>query len=207
MYLARIEEFFSRQRKQGLVLSPKDWQLAQKWQEEGIPLAVVLRGIKRTCEQADSSTEIRSLAYCEPEIKRLWSEYIKQREGAHFDEAGGTYGADRLSELQRSLTACLSEVDSVEFAGSLKRIQELTAKAEGADIDGELRRIAKDLTGELRRVVTPEELIEIETRAKERLKSYQAKMSETAYRETLNSVINGQLLKKFNLEPFSFYVD
>jgi hypothetical protein len=77
-YFARIERQFGLRRGGQLVLSPRDWQRIERWQEQGIPLTVVLQGINRAFDQFDAAggrgRRINSLSYCEQQINDVWDE-------------------------------------------------------------------------------------------------------------------------------------
>ena len=68
-YFTEIEEHFQRQRGAQIYLSPVDWALIAAWQEAGIPLAAVLRGIDQAFEKFNSgqrrdAQRPRALVYC-----------------------------------------------------------------------------------------------------------------------------------------------
>ena len=68
-YFTEIEEHFQRQRGAQIYLSPVDWALISAWQEAGIPLAAVLRGIDQAFEKFNSgqrrdAQRPRALVYC-----------------------------------------------------------------------------------------------------------------------------------------------
>jgi len=106
MYFARIEEVFFKYRRQGTILSPKNWLVAEKWEQMGIPLHIVCNGIKKACRQFRSSHKegverLDFLTYCEPEILRLWKEYRKALLGApDLEKGGGTQSGDSKKERQ-----------------------------------------------------------------------------------------------------------
>jgi hypothetical protein len=45
-YFTEIEDTFVRRRGKHLLLSPIDWAMIEGWQERGVPLHIVLRGIE-----------------------------------------------------------------------------------------------------------------------------------------------------------------
>ena len=82
MYLAKIEEFFFKYRRQGIILSPQNWLIAERWEQMGIPIHIVCKGIKNTCRKfrsthTEGEERIDMLTYCEPEILRLWKDFRK----------------------------------------------------------------------------------------------------------------------------------
>jgi hypothetical protein len=82
MYLAKIEEYFFKYRRQGTILSPQNWLIAERWEQMGIPIHIVCKGIKKSCREFRSTHKegeerIDMLTYCEPEIFKLWKDYRK----------------------------------------------------------------------------------------------------------------------------------
>ena len=77
-YFAQIERQFGVRRGGPLMLSPRDWQRIEGWQNKEIPLEVVLRGINRAFDHFEASAgktrRINSLSYCEPHIYDVWSQ-------------------------------------------------------------------------------------------------------------------------------------
>ena len=72
-YYQAIEEYFVSHRGDPLFLSNADWHLIRKWRQAGIPLRIVLRGIRDALDgHAHSWSRTRkvgSLAYCAQEVE------------------------------------------------------------------------------------------------------------------------------------------
>ncbi|MFQ5645510.1 MAG: hypothetical protein ACE5GM_01140 [bacterium] len=75
-YLRTAGEFFLEKRRQGGMLSPKDWLIIEQWQREEIPLRSVLKGIEEALGHLDwpNSDKMVSLKYCERFVKAAASE-------------------------------------------------------------------------------------------------------------------------------------
>ncbi len=75
-YFQAIEERFIRLRGAPLLLSPADWQLARKWHEAGVPLALVLetldRVFARRAERGAARGKVQGLRYCAPAVEAAW---------------------------------------------------------------------------------------------------------------------------------------
>ncbi|MGI8669969.1 MAG: hypothetical protein ACR2J3_09030 [Aridibacter sp.] len=84
-YFTDIEETFIRRRGKHLLLSPLDWALIESWQERGIPLRIVLRGIENVFDGIDKKPNhtrtIKSLMYCKEEIETQYAEWLKTQVG------------------------------------------------------------------------------------------------------------------------------
>jgi len=71
-YFQAVEEFFVSLRGDPLFLSNADWTLIRRWRGAGIPLRVVLRGIRDALDAHAHSwsrnRKVTSLRYCEAEV-------------------------------------------------------------------------------------------------------------------------------------------
>jgi len=133
-YFQAIERTFIRLRGAPLLLSPADWQTARRWQEQGVPLAVVrdvLEGVFERVRSRDPKRKISSLSYCAPAVEEAWRE---------------------IEDL--SATAGRLEPDLIDVVG---RLEELSAALPGdspvgeviggklAQIDGSAEAVEKSL--------------------------------------------------------------
>ncbi|MDQ3181416.1 MAG: hypothetical protein M3Q33_12950 [Acidobacteriota bacterium] len=84
-YFTEIEETFIRRRGRNLLLSPLDWALIETWQERGIPLHIVLRGIERVFDSIDKQPprkrSVKGLFYCKEEIEAQYAEWLDSQVG------------------------------------------------------------------------------------------------------------------------------
>ena len=84
-YFTEIEETFIRRRGRNLLLSPLDWALIETWQERGIPLHIVLRGIERVFDSVDKQPprkrSVKNLFYCKEEIEANYAEWLDSQVG------------------------------------------------------------------------------------------------------------------------------
>ena len=68
-YFTEIEEYFWKKRGAHLLVSPLDWAIMEAWQQAGVPLESVFKGIDRAFESYGRSRRgagkaPKSLAYC-----------------------------------------------------------------------------------------------------------------------------------------------
>ena len=72
-YYQSVEEYFVSRRGDPLILSNADWTLVRTWRLTGIPLRVVLRGIRDALDAHahgfDRERKVGSLAYCAREVE------------------------------------------------------------------------------------------------------------------------------------------
>ncbi|HSB61327.1 MAG TPA: hypothetical protein VLI67_06390 [Vicinamibacteria bacterium] len=132
-YYQSIEEFFVSRRGDPLFLSNADWHLVRKWRQAGIPLRVVLRGIRDALESHalgwSRDRKVGSLAYCAREVdeaRERWERSLG---------LGGEPGLDAATAL-------------LGFAAELERARGLgpRGRAEAGTIARELRERAGEGT-------------------------------------------------------------
>jgi hypothetical protein len=69
-YFTEIEEYFWKKRGAHILVSPLDWAILETWQNAGIPISAVVKGIDRAFEsyarsrRGQSGRLLKSLAYC-----------------------------------------------------------------------------------------------------------------------------------------------
>jgi hypothetical protein len=68
-YFTEIEEYFWKKRGSHLLVSPLDWAIMETWQQAGVPLQAVFKGIDSAFESYGRSRRgagrpLKSLAYC-----------------------------------------------------------------------------------------------------------------------------------------------
>ena len=107
-YFTEIEEHFQKCRGKATLLSPLDWSLIESFQEAGIPVETVLRGLDRVFEKYERRNnrvrKINSLAYC---TQAILAEYERQKEsvvgrGSQPRTANGVTDRENLVQLVES---------------------------------------------------------------------------------------------------------
>ena len=85
-YFTEIEERFQKRRGSLLLLSTLDWALIEMWQEAGVPLEAVLRGIDSAFEKWRArkvkTQMVNSLAFCAQAV-------LTEAHRAEYAPAGG----------------------------------------------------------------------------------------------------------------------
>ena len=74
-YFQVLEEAFIRLRGAPLLLSPADWQVAQRWRGLGIPLDFAIAGMTEVFarrRERGSEDRVSSLRYCARAVERGW---------------------------------------------------------------------------------------------------------------------------------------
>ena len=119
-YFMVIEEVFLELRGSPLQLSPKDWHVAREWHEEGIPLELVERTVRKIFERRKAKAEaeekdekVWGLIHCKRAVKAAWR---RQQELEAPGSAGEQEELDlsaRLESLTSALPAGLAHREAV----------------------------------------------------------------------------------------------
>ncbi|HXK09616.1 MAG TPA: hypothetical protein VMT70_08240 [Vicinamibacteria bacterium] len=98
-YYQAVEEFFVSRRGDPLFLSNAEWNLVRKWRLAGLPLRIVLRGIRDALDAHDHGwsrdRKVRSLAYCAREVdaaRERWERALALGREEGLDVAGALRG-------------------------------------------------------------------------------------------------------------------
>jgi hypothetical protein len=139
VYYQAVEEYFVSRRGDPLFLSNADWNLVRKWRLAGLPLRVVLRGIRDALDAHAHSwsrdRKVGSLAYCAGEVdaaRERWERALALGREDGLDVPGALRG----------------------FAGDLDRARDLGPRA---------RPLALDVAREMRARAEEESFGEIST--------------------------------------------
>ncbi len=122
-YFRQIERHFGIRRGGPLLLSPRDWQVVERWHDRGIPLDTVLRGINRAFDRFDagasSRTKVNSLSYCKQWVEAAWEEQRRLGILPNADTGGG--GDPAADHLEGAATTCRAAIETTpELAEALE---------------------------------------------------------------------------------------
>ncbi len=149
-YFQRIEEHFGQRRGGPLILSPKDWQLIQRWHDEGIPLPVVLRGINQAFDRFAASgprpDRLNTLSYCTQHVETTWEEYCRTHAGSQEsrDQRDAQKPSPAILHLQEVARACRRAIAD-DLPGEASRaieqaataLEHLAVRVEAGELDAE----------------------------------------------------------------------
>ncbi len=218
-YFSEIEETFVRRRGKHLLLSPIDWALIETWQERGVPLHVVLRGIEKVFDSRDQNAKqtrsVKSLFYCKEEIEAQYAEWLERQVGkngaAEIENASG--GAQfseesikthldavgkQLNAAAKKSKAGLREVLE-RVSARLAELKEIYADAE--TLENALEDLEKLIDTEL--LKTHDKRIESEIERS--LAAYKNKMEAEVYRRTIDLMLFKRLREEAGIPRLSLF--
>ena len=145
-YYQTVEEYFVSRRGDPLFLSNAEWNLVRRWRLAGLPLRVVLRGIRDALDSHahgwNRERKVKSLAYCAPEVEKAeerWRRALALGSEPGLDAAAALVGfahdlrrARELGPRGRELARVLArELEERAGGGSLDEVTAWLAEREG----------------------------------------------------------------------------
>jgi len=234
-YFTEIEEHFVRRRGKHLLISPMDWSLIAAWRDTGIPLQVAIRGIDIAMDgfhaRQQSNSKVNSLCYCHDSVMTEYASHLESRVGESSEplkapDGGETgpekeeepagaasleYIRERMDEIKAlSAKQCLES--TIEGTGRvLARLDEVCRSLEkGEHIDAEalerdLTIIDEILVTELRKSISPEQMLEWEKEAKKKLKVYRKRLPKETYERIRGNFMRDKIHRSFNIGELSIF--
>ncbi len=122
-YYQAIAGEFLRRRGAPFFLSPKDLAVISGWEEEGVPLDVVLEGIGRAFETGRGPTRVRrpsTLAQCQSQVRKALAQHVDRGAGSRRKEARSR--SEKAARARAEAEACLERLPAAdEVLGALLR--------------------------------------------------------------------------------------
>lgn len=148
-YFLGIESHFARRRRTPFILSSKDWVLMKKWQEDGVPLPVVIEAIDSVFDKNEAKGAkkvINSLSYCRHAVKELWSERRELHVGSG-ETSPEQESESLLAQLAQDLEASAAPAEAIaEFA---PRIRALASERSVPRIEEQLIDLERELVARI----------------------------------------------------------
>jgi dGTP triphosphohydrolase len=219
-YFSEIEDTFIRRRGKHLLLSPIDWALIETWQERGVPLHIVLRGIEKVFDsreqKATQKRSVKSLFYCREEIEAQYAEWLERQVGKN--------GSSEIEDASESSTFSSESIKThLESVGQELNI---AAKKAKGDLSEVLQRVFNRLDelkqnfndaeslenalGDLEKLIDEallktNENKEIEIEIERNLAAYKNKMEAEVYRHTFDLMLLKRLREKAEIPRLSLF--
>ena len=212
-YFRAVERAFLDSRGGGLVLSPADWDLVCRWKERGIPLDVVLSGIRATFSGKIRVSARMPLGECARAVEAAFdAKRVRQAGAAAPGETArdAATGLERLAGRLRSWSPGEARLANPEMAGDLvaaardaaAQIERLGKAADASASAGEtVQAIENDLVIRLQAALPDAAREEIETEVLGKLAPYRTRMPESTWRKTFDRAVRRRVGEFFGLGP------
>jgi len=231
-YYTEIEEYFWRKRGAHLLVSPLDWAIVETWQQAGISLTAVLKGIDRAFESYARSRRgagrpLKSLAYCASAVLDAAAEEKEISAGtgprARPEKQDETFSREELRAYftrnrERFERAAEKLEPGAGLAGLVAKLKETGARIEELlpildapgqlDLEGLERRMTvleEKLTAALLAAVPEETLLGVRRELDSQLAAYRGKMTAEQLRQLERKYIEKKLREHYHLPRLSLF--
>jgi hypothetical protein len=212
-YFAEIEEHFRRAGGTPLFrLSPMDWALVEAWQNGGIPLEAVLRGIdvafaKWRRRPAQARIEmVNSLAYCAQAITAEAQAMANAgKSPTSRAEAQAPFPIDDVRAFLARNAEALRKAEHEEIAASLESLDLDALYVDLEQLEQRLTAIEENMIARLRASASKEQLVEASRALDRELKPYRGKMTADQVAMLEKKFLERQLLEAAGLTRLSLF--
>lgn len=228
-YFTEIEETFIRRRGRNLLLSPLDWALIESWQERGIPLHIVVRGIEAVFDgyekQPNQRRTVKSLSYCRDEIETRYAVWLEMQIGKKAQNAES--GIENFDKSDNSANGELFSDEMIlahlkKISGELKTAKSRSKGSLREILEKVLRRLS-ELENEHFATEKLEEIFEnlddsidkillesyadkkLKTEVEKQIASYKNKMEADVYERTFDLMLLKRLREQAEIPPLSLF--
>ena len=217
-YFRAVERTFVDLRSGGMFLAPADWDLVRRWEERGIPLDVVLSGIRAAFSGRTRVSSRMSLGECSGPVEAQFDSLRLQQAGAGRpppdDETESRQRLEQLAAHLRKWSPAAGSLSDPAIAADLvaaacKAAGELDrrARGEGASTGAEqaLEEIEDALLIRLQAALADATRAGIENEVRNKLAPYRKRMPESTWRKTCEQAVRRRVGQVFGLGPLTLF--
>jgi hypothetical protein len=226
-YFTEIEERFQKRRGSLLLLSTLDWALIEMWQEAGLPLEAVLRGIDaafdkyETRQQRGRMRRINGLAWCAQAVMVAAEELREASAGAtaaaSVEPRESGFEHERVAAHLETTAIALSSATIAQdtCTATATRLRELAAEVRAShsnDARHDLEALERTLTvleeklfATLTAAAPEELLVGLKEHAARELAPYRSRMGAVQLRQVEHQFVTKQLLVHYGLPRLSLF--
>ncbi len=217
-YFTEIEDAFIRRRGKHLLLSPIDWAMIEAWQERGVPLHVVLRGIESVFDHFDKNPRprtIKSLLFCKEEIEAQFAEWTASQIGkTDTDATPAAENSLSRAAIEAHIDKIIAKLGSIQnerlaenIGRTTARLAELRANmSDGPEqIDGSLSDIENFLDNALLSDLDRLHLKSVEKEIASQLRAYRSDMEKDGYDSTFRLMLLKRLREDIGVPRMSLF--
>jgi len=225
VYYAAVEKHFVALRGSPLFISPREWQLIDRWRQQQIPLRVVKQGLDRAFERRKPNRPIRRLSYCRQTVEANYRRFREAVAGSRsVDEPNGTDPTDvqaYLSRLKGELARAAEKVDAARqplvdaIDDAVRRLEALASQhshqahqGEGMgleEIEQELDAVEESLLEAAESILKPEDRQRCLDEAERLLQDYRARMPSDVFESASRAAYLKRVRSIFGLPPLSLF--
>lgn len=207
-YYQTVEEVFVSRRGDPLFLSNADWNLVRKWRVAGIPLRVVLRGVRDALDSHahgwSRDRKVGSLAYCAREVEAARERW----------ERALAFGSDPGLDAASTLRGFALDLEQARGLGPRARAaadraaRELRARADGgrlAELTPWLAALEEGLVAAIRGEAGADRVAALEAEVDASLAAWRSRMPARVVEQLRRESVTRRLLESHGLPRLSLF--
>lgn len=226
-YFTEIEERFQQRRGSILLLSTLDWALIETWQEAGVPLEAVLRGVDAAFDKYEARQKrgrmrrVNGLAWCAQAVMEAADElreasagtapataepresgFEQERVAAHLENAATVVDAATVAQQACAATAARLR----ELAAQVRAPQPAGTTANDLEaLERTLTVLEEKLFAALTAAAPEDLLVGLKEHAARELAPYRSRMGAVQLRQVEHQFVTKQLLVHYGLPRLSLF--
>lgn len=206
-YYGEVESYFVERRGSPLFITPAEWALVARWEEQGIPLHVVKEGIDRVFERPQAAAKLRKLGYCRQTVEAAFRRFRELRLGG--GDGPGKDAQKKNTEDSFDVAAHLSRLASALSGLAPDLVTRVEALGESgrslSAIEDALSALDEELIDRAEERMSDTERDSLRAEASRSLVSYRGRMPEKVYQSALKSAYRRRLRERAKLPRLSLY--
>jgi hypothetical protein len=208
-YFQAVEEYFVSRRGDPLLLSNADWLLIGRWRRAGIPLRIVLRGIRDALDGHAHSwghaRKVRSLRYCEQEVATASERWHR---AVRFGQDGELAQAQHLASLADTLRqqqGLPAQVAAMCATLASELAADAAAECEPARLELSLQERERRLLKVVRDALDAQTLRELEMAIEQDFAPYRERMPAPVLEQVRSEALARHLLERMGLPRLTLF--
>ena len=210
-YVKDIERYYLTLKGEGIMLSPKGYELILRWKMQSVPKETVFRGIRKAFAEQTKNVDqknrkIRRLTQCRPYVEELIrkNQYVSESEGQNL---GGVYDSvinDIIDRLNGIIKSEKREIIRKEYIVARNKILNIL-KSEVNETFKSLKEIEAEFFEGIFQSIPEKERQEIIEESENNIHKRARFMTEKAKKESVLSFRNESLVRRLNLSKIIDY--
>lgn len=204
-YYGEVETYFVERRGAPLFITPAEWGLVAKWEEQGIPVHVVQEGIDRVFERPQAASKPRKLGYCRQTVEAAFRRFREVSFGGRREGGKDRAPADDRVDVNAHLSSLAAELQDLapELAAQVEQLASSGANLNA--MEEALTRVDEQLLDTAEETMQGDERETLLGKAARSLEAYRDRMPEKVYRSALKSAYRRRLRARAKLPRLSLF--
>jgi len=204
-YYGSVENYFVERRGSPLFITPSEWFLIFRWEEQGIPLPVVKEGIDRVFERPKTRAKPRKLGYCRQTVEASFRRFREVSLGGREREKDAEPTFDPSEHLEE-IAAAIEALDLPSGSGLASRVRDsIDSDQSLVGIEDDLTAIDQELLEAIEAELEDDVRSELLRESQNSLASYRERMPKKVYDAAVRSAYRRRVRAKLALPHVTLF--